>query len=653
MSSRCHYCGCGEIDIDPARGDAVCTSCGTVLSEHNIVSEVQFLDNSHGGSSAVGQFVASDAVSKRPMFRGFHGTFARESKEITLNNAKKKINALAQQLRLKQQSIETSFNFFKLGLSKGLTRGRKTNHVIGACVYITCRTEQTAHMLIDVSDALQIDVYELGRTYLRLSTALCINIPAMDPCLYIWRFAYKLSFGDKAHDVSETALRLVKRMKRDWMHTGRRPSGVCGAALVIAARLHNFNRTITDVIKVVKVHESTLRKRLTEFGETPSSALTLEEFMTVDLAEEQDPPAFRAARKRERERVQMLLDKQEDLDSELTELQQEIEKHLEERKRKLRGIWAKYDKEDVEEEFVEQENADTHKFITEATLETINKCLDDSCEDEVKKEIKPQGIGPSAASLGLKETIEECMEIRPADPEPEDNGVLDLAGIDDVEIDSYIMSHREIKLKTELWMKINKEYLEEMKIKEEREKKEAEEREKEGKPPKKKKNYTKKSKSNTPANTAGEAIEKMLLEKRLSNKINYDVLRSLNGDEEEGKVDIKEEKPNPKLIKAAPVETPKGISSVLHSLTGKRPRNPSKDDKDNVSKKPLHDTSCDSVKTKQDEEGDEEEENEEDDPEEEEEEEEDESSLSTLQLLQRRRGEYNGNDEYYEDDYYD
>ena len=36
-------------------------------------------------------------------------------------------------------------------------------------------------------------------------------------------------------------------------------------------------------VQVVKVHESTLRKRLNEFGETPASQLTLEEFMTVDL----------------------------------------------------------------------------------------------------------------------------------------------------------------------------------------------------------------------------------------------------------------------------------------------------------------------------------------------------------------------------------
>ena len=40
-----------------------------------------------------------------------------------------------------------------------------------------------------------------------------------------------LEFGDKNHEVSMTALRLLQRMKRDWMHTGRRPSGLCGAGM--------------------------------------------------------------------------------------------------------------------------------------------------------------------------------------------------------------------------------------------------------------------------------------------------------------------------------------------------------------------------------------------------------------------------------------
>jgi transcription factor IIIB subunit 2 len=45
------------------------------------------------------------------------------------------------------------------------------------------------------------------------------------------RFAHKLEFGDKTHVVSTTASRIVQRMKRDSIHSGRRPSGLCGAGI--------------------------------------------------------------------------------------------------------------------------------------------------------------------------------------------------------------------------------------------------------------------------------------------------------------------------------------------------------------------------------------------------------------------------------------
>lgn len=72
-------------------------------------------------------------------------------------------------------------------------------------------------------------------------------------------------------------------MKRDWIATGRRPTGLCGAALVLAARSCNFNRTIADIVRVVHVSEAVVRKRLDEFGQTPSSSLTIDEFASVDL----------------------------------------------------------------------------------------------------------------------------------------------------------------------------------------------------------------------------------------------------------------------------------------------------------------------------------------------------------------------------------
>ena len=44
-------------------------------------------------------------------------------------------------------------------------------------------------------------------------------------------------------------------------------------------------------------------RRLSEFKNTPSSSLTVEEFLTVDLEDEMDPPAFTKSRKKDKERI--------------------------------------------------------------------------------------------------------------------------------------------------------------------------------------------------------------------------------------------------------------------------------------------------------------------------------------------------------------
>ena len=95
------------------------------------------------------------------------------------------------------------------------------------------------------------------------------------------------------------------------------------------------------------MHESTLRKRLNEFGETPASQLTLDEFMNIDLdamTEEMDPPSFKAARKKDRERL-IALEQESDFEDEISELQVEIERKLQERRAKMRGPYSKMAKE--------------------------------------------------------------------------------------------------------------------------------------------------------------------------------------------------------------------------------------------------------------------------------------------------------------------
>lgn len=377
---------------------------------------------------------------------------------------------------------------------------------------------------------IPFDKYELRIT--KHFSIHFLSLP-LDPCLYIMRFANKMELGEKAHEVSMTAQRLVQRMMKDSIHSGRRPSGLCGAALLLAARMHEFSRTPMDIVRIVKIHESTLRKRLLEFGDTPSSMLTLDEFMAVDLEAEQDPPAFKAARKKDKERLQKLAENE----GEFTELQIEIDFHLEKelkkkKRRRICGVETATENNDIED-------VDANKFITQSTCDVIRECLPDDPGSSATK-VKTIGIGPDIAAMCLPTAIVDTTTALTTDAEaaaklPIDEE-LNLDDLDDDEINGYIMTQDEANYKDLMWNKLNAEYLLEAKAKEERLAKEKEE----GKPEKKRRRTTRR-KNIGPSNTAGEAIEKMLQEKKISSKINYDILKTLTApkdDEIETKSEI-------------------------------------------------------------------------------------------------------------------
>ena len=159
MSSlnACKKCGSNEIEVDRARGITVCTNCGHVLEESIIVSEVQIEEGAGGGCNVIGQFVSANDTRGGISINGLQNSL-RESKEITLQNGKRLINEMASQLRLNQHCIDTAFNFYKLAVQRGLTRGHKIRQVIAACLYLVCRTEGTPHMLLDLCDIVMMHV---------------------------------------------------------------------------------------------------------------------------------------------------------------------------------------------------------------------------------------------------------------------------------------------------------------------------------------------------------------------------------------------------------------------------------------------------------------------------------------------------------------
>ena len=292
---ECHTCGSRDIDFHESMGHSACVNCGTVVEENTIVSSIEFQETGDR-SHVIGQFVSatcSKPYNAAVRARGRYGN-SRESRDTTLAQARRIIAQVANQLRLPSGYIDRAYRLYQMALDKKFVFGRRQVTVVATCLYTVCRQEKSPHLLIDFSDALQVNVFLLGSSFLRFIRMLNmdIDLPTVDPALYIHRFATRLEVGDKLNQIITMSLRLVTRLKKDWICTGRRPDGICAAAILIATRAHGFHKSQGEIAKIFRVSTDTLKNRLDDFKATPSAHLTIEQFLNNDATTEYDPPSY-------------------------------------------------------------------------------------------------------------------------------------------------------------------------------------------------------------------------------------------------------------------------------------------------------------------------------------------------------------------------
>eukprot|EP01126_Amoeba_proteus_P005011 TRINITY_DN11651_c0_g1_i2.p1 TRINITY_DN11651_c0_g1~~TRINITY_DN11651_c0_g1_i2.p1 ORF type:complete len:321 (-),score=46.98 TRINITY_DN11651_c0_g1_i2:133-1095(-) len=280
----CPRCGSHNIETREDEGIRCCTECGELLPYDALRIELSWLETA-GSSSVSGQTVAIEASSSSKVAH--------------------RIRELSFILGLKDSHTEGALRLYKLACTKNFSRGRRVDCVAVSCLYAVCRRTHTPYLLIDFADKVNINVWVLGHTFLAFCTILCLELDIVDPSLYLDRFAARLEFGSKESAVTATALKFVQRMDRDWIRSGRRPAGICGAALLMAARVYGFDRTPADIVHIVRIGDHTLMKRIREFLLTPSSSLTIEQLEAdVEVDGETLPPVmYQSQLEEERKRL--------------------------------------------------------------------------------------------------------------------------------------------------------------------------------------------------------------------------------------------------------------------------------------------------------------------------------------------------------------
>jgi transcription factor IIIB subunit 2 len=599
-SQVCPECHSTQLHTDTTNNELVCTNCGRVMEESRIVSEVTFGETSSGAAVVTGSFVGADQAYAGGGARGPHG-HQTESRLQTIEKTRVKMSLISARLEIEDHIQERAVQFFKLALSHGFVKGRRSQYVVSACLYVACRQNKTTHMLMDFAEAIFVNVFAIGATYLQLVKALNINdIPLVDPSIFIKRFVSKLSFGEEGSKrVMDDANRLAHRMNRDWLVQGRRPAGIAASCVLLAARMNNFRRSKAEIVQVAKIAEETVQRRLDEFGSTSAATLTVSDFRSTQIESEADPPSFTKHREKERrlaaEREQAqkeVVDPKLQVDPDLEEMVKDLDEQDQQSKRegktrvKRQPSSEKQSADTNEEDFLsegegtsksqeekkqdederegEKEDEGGEKDDEEGEKDDEGGEKDDEEGEKDDEEGKGEGKGgeeeenddeEEAISHEIDETMKdptfkelsraqlllqkyrEQKEVEAAQAASGGKGSwvstipddpASLSDVDDDEVNSFVLGKEESKIKEQIWMSLNRDYL----IEQERKRIQIESDKKAGiyKEPKKRRKTKPKEEDGeegTTVSSPAEGAKQMLQKRAFSKKLNYDVMQTL------------------------------------------------------------------------------------------------------------------------------
>jgi transcription initiation factor TFIIB len=151
---------------------------------------------------------------------------------------------------------EEAGRIFHEGSQRGLFRGRSLHASAGAAIYAACRRYRLPHTLVEVSEALAIRRWEVGRAFKTLNRGLPAPVPIVHMRSYLQRYAEELALSPTIRSTVEEMLESTSGRPEV---SGLSPHGLVAALIYLASEKHGEKKRRSDIAKLGSITEMTLR----------------------------------------------------------------------------------------------------------------------------------------------------------------------------------------------------------------------------------------------------------------------------------------------------------------------------------------------------------------------------------------------------------
>ena len=275
----------GSVVTDENTGEILCSSCGLVLVEKTPISgpeqqaftNEEYFEKSRTGAKttlALNDMGLSTIIGKtnrdatgQSLSGGMKQTFERlrmwdnrsksGNSEARMRSAFTLLNTVRTKLGLPDPIIEEAAYIYRKAKTKKI-RGRRTDCMTLASLYLSCRQSSTPRTIPDIASAGNISVKDLSRHVRLLIEDLDLKIESYDSSFFINRIASTVGTSEKSR---RDALVILAKTKESGYADGKNPIALAAAALYISSVNNGERFTQRQISAAAGISTVTIRAR--------------------------------------------------------------------------------------------------------------------------------------------------------------------------------------------------------------------------------------------------------------------------------------------------------------------------------------------------------------------------------------------------------
>lgn len=256
-SIRCESHPDAVLVEDHRAGDLICSQCGLVIGDRIVdvgsewrtfANDTESKDMCRVGAAEDPTMDGNDLTTTigtatgnagfdangKPIYRN---KFSENSNDKTKRKANKEIKEMAERLSADQSIISSAQHIFHNVHKNRIIKGRSTNAIIAACMFIACRQQSVPRTFKEISAVTSSSTKDIGRCYKIIRKSLVSNTNAnglstSSTSDLIDRFCSKLNLPKEVRKLSEF---IVNKLTDIPTLTGRSPNSLAAAAIFVAA----------------------------------------------------------------------------------------------------------------------------------------------------------------------------------------------------------------------------------------------------------------------------------------------------------------------------------------------------------------------------------------------------------------------------------